>query len=424
MSGVALGVDIGTSGVRVALVREAGTPLAIKAAPIEPACRREAAAWWTALTRAMDDFARSQLQDVQAIAVDGTSGTVLAVDAAGEPLGPASLYNDPAAPRQVARIARVAPQTSAAHGATSPLAKLSELQRRPGMVRLLHQADWIAGRLSGCYGISDENNALKTGYDPMARRWPDWLPEVGARVSLLPRVVKPGTSVATVAPDISARFGFSAKAIVVAGTTDGCAAFLATGARRVGEGVTSLGSTLTLKQLSDRPLFASRYGVYSHRLGDRWLIGGASNSGGAVLAQYFDTDTITALSAHIDPHALSGFDYYPLPAPGERFPIADPTLAPRLSPRPANDVAFLHGMLEGMARIEALGYRRLAEHGGPALISVRSVGGGARNDAWSAIRAAVLGVRLQHADSEEAAVGAASLALSAIRSSACNRRQE
>lgn len=34
-----------------------------------------------------------------------------------------------------------------------------------------------------------------------------------------------------------------------------------------------------------------------------------------------------------------------------------------MSPRPADDAAFLHGLLEGMARIEALGYERLAALG-------------------------------------------------------------
>ena len=36
-------------------------------------------------------------------------------------------------------------------------------------------ADWLTGRLTDRFGISDENNALKLGYDPLARHWPDWL---------------------------------------------------------------------------------------------------------------------------------------------------------------------------------------------------------------------------------------------------------
>jgi sugar (pentulose or hexulose) kinase len=78
-------------------------------------------------------------------------------------------------------------------------------------------------------------------------------------------------------------------------------------------------------------------------------------------------------------------------------------------------VRFLHGLLEGIGRIEALGYRRLADLGGPMLAAVRTVGAGARNAAWTGIRSRMLGVDLSPARSEEAAVGAAMLALRAMR---------
>jgi hypothetical protein len=44
-----------------------------------------------------------------------------------------------------------------------------------------------------------------------------------------------------------------------------------------GDAVTSLGSTLAIKMLSAVPVDDSSRGVYSHRLGDLWLAGGASN---------------------------------------------------------------------------------------------------------------------------------------------------
>jgi sugar (pentulose or hexulose) kinase len=263
--------------------------------------------------------------------------------------------------------------------------------------------------------MTDENNALKTGYDPRLRCWPAWLNGLGIHPNLLPRVAEPGTPIGTINPAVAAKFGLPIATVIAAGTTDGCAAFLATGANAVGEAVTSLGTTLTLKQLCDRPIFAPEFGIYSHRLGERWLAGGASNSGGAALARYFTPDALAALSARIDPHAATGLDYYPLPSPGERFPFADPHLAPRETPRPADDVRFLQGLLEGIARIEAQGYRRLAELGGPSLVSVRTVGGGARNAAWAAIRRRALGVELQQPNSEDAAVGAAKLALRAVK---------
>jgi D-ribulokinase len=159
---------------------------------------------------------------------------------------------------------------------------------------------------------------------------------------------------------------------------------------------------------SEVPLFAPEYGVCSHRLGERGLAGGASNSGGAALAGHSGPEEVARLGALIDPKRPSR------PGAGERFPIADPALASRTAPRPADDAAFRHGLLEGIARIEVMGYRRLRDLGGPALASLRSVGGGARNPIWSALRARVLGVPLGASGAQQAAFGAAMLALRAV----------
>lgn len=93
--------------------------------------------------------------------------------------------------------------------------------------------------------------------------------------------------------------------------------------------VTSLGSTLAVKLLSTSRIDDARYGVYSHRLDDKWLVGGASNTGGAVLRQIFTDEQLEHLSEQIDPMKTSPLDYYPLPTVGERFPVADPNMAPR-----------------------------------------------------------------------------------------------
>ena len=93
--------------------------------------------------------------------------------------------------------------------------------------------------------------------------------------------------------------------------------------------VTSLGSTLAIKLLSTRRIEDSRYGVYSHRLDDKWLVGGASNTGGAVLRQMFTDDQLEKLSEKINSSEASPLDYYPLLSVGERFPVADPDMQPR-----------------------------------------------------------------------------------------------
>ncbi|MDR6294393.1 sugar (pentulose or hexulose) kinase [Inquilinus ginsengisoli] len=410
----AIGIDVGTSGVRAVAVDAAGRPvgrgsMSTDSPGLDP---RDPELWWLATVAALRRLAaEADLSAVAAVAVDGTSGTVLVTDAAGRPVGPALMYNDSCPDEAVlAAIDAVAPAGSAARGRSSALARALVLLRRPGAMRVLHQADWIAGRLSGRFDATDENNALKTGYDPVARRWPDWIFGLGVAPGALPRAVAPGTPTGRVG-DAAIGLGLPAEALVCAGTTDGCASFLATGADAVGDAVTALGSTLVIKLLSDRSVNSLDHGVYSHRMGDRWLVGGASNSGGAVIAQLFGRDRLPELTAALRPDRPTGLSYYPLPKPGERFPVADPNLPPVLEPRPADDAVFFQGVLEGIAAIEARAYRLLVELGAPAMASLRSVGGGAANAGWTEIRRRQLGVPFLPALSEDAAEGTARLAL-------------
>lgn len=323
------------------------------------------------------------------------------------------MYNDARASAEAARIERTAPAESGALGRSSALAKmlyLRDSEQAASARYALHQADWIAARLSGRLGVSDHNNALKLGYDVIADRWPDWFAALDVPPELLPEVLAPGTPIGPIAGDVATAFGLPSQTLIVAGTTDGVAAFLATGASNLGDAVTSLGSTLVVKQLADRPLFDPTSGVYSHRLGEHWLPGGASNSGGAALAQFFEPDAIQQLLPALRPEQPTGLDYYPLPETGERFPISDSEKRSITSPRPLDDATFLQGLLEGIAAIEALAYQRLEALGAPMLRSVKTVGGGATNAAWTAIRRDRLGVEVIQAETTEAAFGAARLA--------------
>jgi len=226
----------------------------------------------------------------------------------------------------------------------------------------------------------------------------------------LPKVLAPGEAIAPVMPAIAHRFNLNPNCFVHAGTTDSIAAFLASGVSQPGEAVTSLGSTLVLKLVSKTRVDDATYGIYSHRLGDLWLVGGASNTGGAVLKQLFSDSELASLSQQIDSTIPSPLTYYPLPKPGERFPIADPNLQPRLTPRPDDDAAFLQGILESMARIEVEGYERLQALGATSLSKVVTAGGGAKNKTWQLIRQRCLQVPVTPATQVEAAYGTAFLA--------------
>jgi sugar (pentulose or hexulose) kinase len=281
---------------------------------------------------------------------------------------------------------------------------------QPAARYALHQADWLAGQLSGRFGLSDDNNALKLGWDPVTRRWPGWLRDLGTRTDLLPEVRIPGEPLGQIDGDVATRIGLRSDCVIVAGTTDGCASFLATGAEAVGDGVSALGSTLTIKLLADRPLFAPEFGVYSHRLGDTWLAGGASNTGGAALLRFLTAERMAELTLFLRPDRPTGHHWHPLPGKGERFPVADPDMTFEPADRPEDEVTFFQALLEGISEVEARAYAVLAELGGPRLQSVRSVGGGAGNPGWAAIRERLLEVPMLAPRNLEAACGTALLA--------------
>jgi D-ribulokinase len=415
-----LGVDLGTTGCRIVAVDTAGAVQAEMSAPIAAPPRhdnqitQDPTVWWKAFSGCLQNLLKQiDPKRVHVMTVDGTSGTLLLCDDKGNPVSPGIMYNDARAVEQARKIGALAGATSGAQGATSSLAKLMWLHDKKIDKRAhyaLHQADWISGRLTGNFGHSDYNNCLKLGYDAEKTDWPKWINKLGFNVALLPEVHTPGEPLGTISEATAKAFGLPADVQVLAGTTDGVAAFLAAGASEPGHGVTALGTTLVLKLLSDKPVFSPEHGVYSHRLGKYWLAGGASNSGGAVLLQYYKVEQMREMTPLLDPENFTGLDYYPLPDIGERFPVNNPEMVPRLEPLPGDSVTFFQGMLEGIARIEAQGYGLLEKLGAPALTAVYTTGGGAKNPAWERLRERILEVKLEKARSEHAAYGSALLA--------------
>ena len=405
-----LGIDLGTSGVRGCAIDLQGEELASIKIPLPDI--QQPPDWRHAAFNVIGQLCgQVETRQIKAIAIDGTSGTVLLCSDDGEPCSPALMYNDQSCTEEARQVRHHAPEDCAARGASASLAKaLHLLGSCPDAAHICHQADWITGLLCGRFDVSDENNCLKLGYDPVNRVWPSWLQALNIDSILLPEVFAPGSVISSVDRTVADQLGLPDHCQVVAGTTDSIAAFIATGACEIGQAVTSLGSTLVLKLISDKPVYSSKLGVYSHRLGNTWLAGGASNSGGKVLLKYFDLDRLNEMTPLLDPEARTGLDYYPLIDAGERFPLNDPQLQPKLEPRPDDDVAFFQGMLEGIAGIEARGYRALSQLGAPTVNKVFTAGGGSSNPAWRKIRQQKLGVPVVIAQHTEASYGAALLA--------------
>ncbi|VAW58687.1 Carbohydrate kinase, FGGY family, partial [hydrothermal vent metagenome] len=242
------------------------------------------------------------------------------------------------------------------------------------------------------------------------KSWPAWLNKLNVNIKSLPDVFTPGSVLAPISQNIISKYQLNSNCKIISGTTDSIAAFIASGANKPGDAVTSLGSTLVLKIITEQPIYSAEFGIYSHRLGDYWLAGGASNTGGAVLAHYFNSQQIKQLSDLIHPEKNTQLNYYPLLQNGERFPVNDPDLKPRLQPKAKNEVDFFQGILEGISQIELAGYKKLHALGAPYPTQIISAGGGSKNTAWTKMREQMLKVSIKTAQYSEACYGSALLA--------------
>lgn len=435
-------------------------------------------AWCHAVEDLLEAFATSSsaaiLATVRSICISGTSASCLLVEPLLDPSDTTSQdgpwrwhtvqptrkprmynFNIPNDNNAMLQLQKWVPDRHTAQSTTGSLAKLLDWHcERPLSVdeRLCHQADFVTCQFlaissdnSSINIASDWHNCLKLGYNVQTLQWPSWLltclEQVGlsAEIVLPGRVISPGTTLGVVRPDLAARFGLPTTTALVGGTTDSNAAFLAAtqgfGATP-GTAVTSLGSTLAIKQLSTVPVEDASLGVYSHRFPTvfessdeahaQWLVGGASNVGCAVLRELeFTNDELDRLSLQIDPAVDSPLSYYPLSRKGERFPVADSTKEPILSPVPENRAEFLHGILQGISDVERNGFLALGALGAsPAAPNrVWTCGGGSRNEMWNQLRQRRLresfpagssndagAVTVERADHVEASYGAAILA--------------
>lgn len=465
-----IGFDLGTSGARMSIVEKTSAGQFNEVVT-------EALAWDSTLVfddgndwrKAIDTLlSRAKgmevMDRVKAICVSGTSATCLLVKRHSLDVSrKARMYNfdvkgasSPAVDNVMKLIEEYVPDKHTARATTGTLAKLllwSEEQSLEDEV-LCHQSDFVS--LSLMYeGLDDEidiathcdfHNVLKLGYDVRELEYPSWMMKLlkeGANISnpeeVLPsRVVSPGEPIGVISPVVAAKYGLSDDVVLVGGTTDSNAAFFAAAGANpeYGTAVTSLGSTLAIKQLSSTYVEDASRGVYSHRfprfggsdgeasdnVEEAWLIGGASNVGCAVLrAEDFSNEELSSLSLEIDPNEDSPLSYYPLIKTGERFPVADSSKEPVLSPKPDSRKDYLHGILQGIGDVERDGFKVLGELGATPKLPkvVLSCGGGSKNDMWIAMRQRRLkeiygddseDVVVKRATNTEASYGAALLA--------------
>lgn len=272
---VALTVDLGSGGLKVGYTTLAGSVLwwhheLIPTTYDGPAVTQDAHGWWDAVQRAARrGLAESGVagEQVAGVAVTGQWSSVVPVDADGIPVAEAVMWNDERGARRSADliggpVAGYEPRALATWlrrtgGAPNPsgqdaLSHRLYLDRdRPEVHAAarwyLEPVDYLSMRFTGravaspmsmiASWLTDNRDLSRVGYDPALVR------RSGIDASKLPPLVRSGSIIGTVRPDVAELLGIPATARVVTGAPDLHSAGLGAGCVRPFEAHLSIGTT-------------------------------------------------------------------------------------------------------------------------------------------------------------------------------------
>jgi len=422
-----MGIDLGTTGIRVMLTDEKGNILSVRSTGVEKSFVRSRderfseqnpRKWEPALFEVLYPMLSSLDQwELRAVTVDSTSGTILPIDREGKPLHNALLHNDI---RAHAEADFISCHTNLIMQPSFALAKIlwmkrSEPQLFERTYKFIHAADYIKGLISGDYETTDFSNAVKTGYNLSEYRWPDSIPTVlGIPIEKLPGVVKTGEVVGELSRSIRQEVGIRNKVRIVAGATDSTTSFYSSGARSKGDWNTTLGTVLGIRGVAERFIRDSEGLIYAHRHPEGyWLPGAASNTGGEALRIFFKKE-IKDYDKKIEGLPPTGALVYPLARKSEKFPFHNLDAHGFIQMELCDPVYMFKAFLEGATYVERMIYEKIEEIGYKVGERIFSMGGGAYSTPWMDIRASILRKNIIRAKEVETAFGSAIIASSGV----------
>jgi len=419
---VVIGIDVGTQGARVVAHDPGGMLIASETERFVgdwSGPEQQPEEWWSAVTQCSRRLTGSLGdREIAGVSVTSTSGTVVPLGAAWQPLAPALMYSDRRAAEVAAEIDRRFPGLGA--NVSWGLPKIVWFAREhPELAGRIHAwrhpADFLIGKLTGEWALTDQTTALKSGFDLTRNAWPlDVLQALDIDLDMLPGVGMSGQVAGRVQPSAAAETGLPGGTPVMLGMTDGCASQVSAGAVRPGEWNSTIGTTLVIKGTTLDPVRDPLGRIYNHRHPQGfWMPGAASNTGAAWVSAWFpdrDPGELDRLAADVIP---TGRSTYPLLGAGERFPFISPRAAGFGYDGP-DDLIRYSSALEGVAYLERMAFDLVEELSGERAVAVSTAGGGSAGETWLRIRANVLDRPIRKVRNANAATGAAMIAASGV----------
>lgn len=428
-----LGIDLGTSELKVVIVDEAHGIVASASGPIKTSrpmplwSEQDPADWWAALDTAMGRLRDSHFTELAAVRAIGPSGQMhgaVMLDATDAVLRPAILWNDGRSTRQCealegnSRDLRSIAGNAAMPGFTAPkLLWVSEHEPEAfaRTARVLLPKDWLRLGLTGEH-VSDMSDASGTWWLDVARR--DWSDELLAASRLtrahMPRLVEGSAISGQLRPALASRWGMRAGIAVAGGGGDNAASAVGIGAVRPQQGFVSLGTSGVCLLVSERfrPNPLAGVHAFCHALPERWhqmsvMLSAASALRWAcgVLGLSSETELLHRVARLTAKQRARAPIFLPYLS-GDRTPHNDALAQGVLFGLTHDDDAASIGyaVMEGVSFSLLEGWLTLGpERSGVSALSL--IGGGARSPLWAQLLASLFGITM-HAHTDSVSVGA------------------
>lgn len=433
-----LGIDLGTSGVKAAIVDAGGAVLAQASASLAVSrpqslwSEQDPEDWWRAAEMAVTSLDPRLRAGVRGVGLAGQMHGATLLGSDDRPLRPAILWNDGRSFAECAALEMAEPWSRAITGNlampgfTAPKllwVRGHEPETFAATRGVLLPKDYLRLRMTGEKASDMSDSAGTLWLDVGARAWSEaMLAATGLSESHMPSLHEGSAATGTLRAEVAARWGMG-RVPVAAGGGDNAAGAVGVGVVGEGDALLSLGTSgvLFVATRDFRPNPARAMHAFCHALPDTWhqmavhLSAASCVDWAARLTGVESPAEVFALAEAAG--VASGPELFLPYLTGERTPHNDPHVRGAFLSLGSESTPgrLAASVLEGVAFAHADGLAALRE-AGTELSSLRVIGGGARSRHWGTILAAVLEVPLVYLEGGEVgpALGAARLAQIAV----------
>jgi xylulokinase len=433
-----LGIDVGTSAVKAAIIDETGVvvdqaSIALSISRPQPLwSEQDPADWWAGANAAVSNLARPFRSAIRAIGLSGQMHGATLLDRQFRALRPAILWNDGRSASQCTELEAAVPQTAAITGNrampgfTAP--KLLWIRQHEPKVfaaiaKVLLPKDYVRLQMTADTASDMSDSAGTLWLDVGKRHWSEaMLDGCGLTKSQMPSLFEGNEITGRLRKDLAEAWGMS-QVPVVAGGGDNAAGAIGVGVVKPGDAFLSLGTSGVLFLANDRyrPNPAGGVHTFCHAIPHRWhqmsviLSAASCVDWAAALCGFPDAKPFLDL-AEVRNEPASSELFLPYLS-GERTPHNDPRAKGVLYglTHDSSPAAVAQAVLEGVGFAFRDGLDALLSTGAQ-LDSITVIGGGARSAYWGKVLASVLHRPLIYRDGGTVgpAFGAARLARMAI----------